>query len=61
MLAHVAAMGENQGKGVGQVLISDGLTGLRNGCVDVVVTYRDGCFVSKVGFQVCRTMFSRLR
>ncbi|MGD8266464.1 MAG: GNAT family N-acetyltransferase, partial [Chromatiales bacterium] len=41
----------HQGRGVGQALINFGLDELRNRSVDVVVTYGDPAFYSRVGFQ----------
>ncbi|KKI99199.1 GNAT family N-acetyltransferase [Prochlorothrix hollandica] len=51
MLAPVAVRTENQGKGIGQVLINYGLNELKKRSVAVVVTYGDPSFYSKVGFQ----------
>ena len=51
MLAPVAVSTENQGKGVGQALINYGLNELKSRSVDVVITYGDPTFYSKVGFE----------
>ena len=51
MLAPVAVSTKHQGKGVGQALINYGLNELKNRSVDVVITYGDPSFYSKVGFQ----------
>ena len=51
MLAPVAVSTKYQGKGVGQALINYGLNELRSRFVDVVVTYGDPSFYSKIGFQ----------
>jgi predicted N-acetyltransferase YhbS len=52
MLSPVAVSTELQGQGIGQALISHGLIQLKNRSVDVVITYGDPAFYSKVGFQV---------
>lgn len=51
MLAPVAVSTGHQGRGVGQALINYGLDELRRRSVDVVVTYGDPAFYSRVGFQ----------
>ncbi len=51
MLAPVAVGTQYQGEGVGQALINYGLKELKHRSVDVVVTYGDPSFYSKVGFQ----------
>jgi predicted N-acetyltransferase YhbS len=51
MLAPVAVRTEDQGKGIGQSLISYGLNELKKRSVSVVVTYGDPSYYSKVGFQ----------
>jgi predicted N-acetyltransferase YhbS len=51
MLAPVAVSTEHQGQGAGQALIKYGINELNNRSVDVVVTYGDPSFYSKVGFQ----------
>jgi len=51
MLAPVAVSAEHQGKGIGQALISYGLSELKKRSIDVAVTYGDPSFYSKVGFQ----------
>jgi len=51
MLAPVAVNTEYQGKGIGQALINYGLTEIKNRSVEVVVTYGDPSFYSKLGFQ----------
>lgn len=51
MLAPVAVSTENQGRGIGQALISYGLNELKKRSVSVAVTYGDPSFYSKLGFQ----------
>jgi len=51
MLAPVAVSTEHQGKGVGQGLINHALNKLKERSVEVVVTYGDPAYYSKVGFQ----------
>jgi len=51
MLSPVAVSTEYQGKGIGQALINYGLNELKKRAVDIVVTYGDPSFYSKVGFQ----------
>lgn len=51
MLAPVAVCREHQGQGIGQSLINYGLSELKTRPVNVVVTYGDPSFYSKVGFQ----------
>jgi predicted N-acetyltransferase YhbS len=51
MLAPVAVSTEYQGKGIGQALINYGLNELKKRSVNVVVTYGDPSFYSRVGFQ----------
>lgn len=51
MLAPVAVSTSFQGQGIGQALISYGLNELKKRAVEVVVTYGDPAFYSKVGFQ----------
>jgi len=51
MLAPVAVSTGHQGKGVGQALISFGLAELKKRSVDVVITYGDPSFYSRVGFE----------
>lgn len=51
MLAPVAVSAEHQGQGVGQALIRYGLHALKKRAANVVVTYGDPSFYSKVGFQ----------
>ncbi|MDX1351459.1 MAG: N-acetyltransferase [Thiomicrorhabdus sp.] len=51
MLAPVAVNTENQGKGIGQALINYGFNELKKRSAQVVVTYGDPSFYSKVGFQ----------
>lgn len=51
MLAPVAVHTEHQGKGVGTALINFGLNELKKRRVNVVVTYGDPSFYSKVGFE----------
>jgi len=51
ILSPVAVATEQQGKGVGQQLISYGIEYLRSINADLVFTYGDPAFYSKVGFQ----------
>ena len=51
MLAPVAISTEYQKKGIGQALINYGLSELKKRSVNVVVTYGDPSFYSKVGFE----------
>ncbi|SFG32560.1 GNAT family N-acetyltransferase [Neptunomonas qingdaonensis] len=51
MLAPVAVSTEHQGKGIGQALINYGLNAIKNGSANVVITYGDPSFYSKVGFE----------
>ena len=50
MLAPVAVSTAHQGKGVGQALIRYGLEQMRQRTVEVVITYGDPAFYSRVGF-----------
>lgn len=52
MLAPVAVSTEHQRKDIGQALINYGLNELKKRSVNVVVTYGDPSFYSKVGFHV---------
>ncbi|MET0088799.1 MAG: N-acetyltransferase [Candidatus Thiodiazotropha sp.] len=51
LLAPVAVSADHQGNGIGQSLINYGLNELKKLRVDVVVTYGDPSFYSKVGFK----------
>ena len=51
ILSPVAIATEQQGKGIGQELIKHGIEHLRHEDVDLVFTYGDPAFYSKVGFQ----------
>ena len=51
ILSPVAVTTREQGKGIGQKLISYGLEQLKQRNVEVVVTYGDPRFYSKVGFE----------
>lgn len=51
MLAPVAVSTKHQGKGVGQSLITYGLNELKTRSVNMVITYGDPSFYSKMGFQ----------
>jgi len=51
LLAPVAVHTDHQGKGVGQALINYGLNAIKGSDVEVVFTYGDINFYSKVGFQ----------
>lgn len=52
ILSPMATLTEHQGKGVGQKLINFGLETLKNDGVELVLTYGDPHFYSKVGFGV---------
>ncbi len=54
ILSPVAVASEHQGKGVGQKLINFGLGHLKSLNVDLVFTYGDPDFYSKVGFEQVR-------
>ena len=51
MLAPVAVRTENQGQGVGQTLINHGLNAMKCRSVEVVVTYGDPDYYSKLDFK----------
>ncbi|MFY0692158.1 MAG: N-acetyltransferase [Paracoccaceae bacterium] len=51
LLAPVAVATARQGQGIGQTLLSHGLSALREAGVDIVLTYGDPNYYSKVGFQ----------
>ncbi len=51
ILSPVAVRTDQQNKGVGQALIKHGIEKLREMSVDVVMTYGDPQYYSKVGFQ----------
>lgn len=51
MLAPVAVSTSHQGKGVGQKLIKYGLNDLKSRSVDVITTYGDPSYYSRVGFR----------
>lgn len=51
ILSPMATLTEYQGQGVGQKLINYGLENLKNDGVELVLTYGDINFYSKVGFQ----------
>jgi len=50
VLAPVAVATDQQGKGIGQRLLSHGLAALRSAGVDIVMTYGDPSYYAKVGF-----------
>ena len=52
ILAPVAIQTDHQGKGVGQKLINFGLNALKESGTELVLTYGDPKFYSKVGFGV---------
>ncbi len=52
ILSPMATLTEYQGKGVGQKLINFGLNVLKKNNVEIVTTYGDPNFYSKVGFSV---------
>jgi predicted N-acetyltransferase YhbS len=51
VLAPVAVRTDRQGEGIGQQLLTYGLKQLRGRGVDVVLTYGDPAYYSKVGFR----------
>ena len=51
ILSPMATLTEHQGKGIGQKLINFGLNILKENGVEVVVTYGDPNYYSKVGFK----------
>ncbi|MFH7241844.1 MAG: GNAT family N-acetyltransferase [Spirulina sp.] len=51
ILAPVAVQTDYQGQGIGQALITHGLQELKSKGVNVVTTYGDPAFYSKVGFR----------
>ncbi|KNX42955.1 Acetyltransferase (GNAT) family protein [Roseovarius tolerans] len=51
MMAPVAVATAHQGKGTGQRLIAQGLDALRQGGVDMAVTYGDPAFYGRAGFK----------
>lgn len=51
ILAPVAVRSDRQGNGIGQALISHGLTDLKDRGVSTVLTYGDPAFYQKVGFH----------
>lgn len=51
MLSPVAVRTDQQGKGIGQTLINHGLNELKTRAVDVVVTYGDPAYYSRIGFH----------
>jgi len=51
MLAPVAISTQHQGKRIGQALIQFGLDEMRNRSIDVIITYGDPAYYSKVGFR----------
>lgn len=51
MLAPVAVSPQHQQKGIGSSLIKFGINELKNKAVDIIITYGDPAFYSKVGFQ----------
>ena len=59
ILSPVAVAPEHQGQGHGQKLLQSGLEALRNAHVDVVVTYGDPNYYSKVGFHQITEAFAK--
>ncbi|MDC0358704.1 N-acetyltransferase [Oligoflexia bacterium] len=51
ILSPVAVHSKYQGKGIGQKLINHGLDEMKNRGTNIVITYGDPAFYSKVGFQ----------
>lgn len=58
VLGPVAVATDQQGRGVGQRLLTYGLTALRAAGVDIVVTYGDPAYYSKVGFTPISEAFA---
>jgi predicted N-acetyltransferase YhbS len=50
VLAPVAVAPDQQGRGIGQRLLTHGLAALRSAGVDIAVTYGDPSYYAKVGF-----------
>jgi putative acetyltransferase len=51
VLGPVAVATDQQGKGIGQRLLTHGLASLRNAGVDIAMTYGDPNYYAKVGFM----------
>lgn len=51
LLSPVAVATSQQGKGMGQALIRFGLDELKSRSADIVITYGDPAFYSRVGFE----------
>lgn len=52
ILSPMAVLPEHQGQGVGQALLTYALSKLREGGVDVAITYGDPAFYGRVGFRL---------
>ena len=59
VLAPVAVAADRQGQGIGQKLLTHGLTTLHSAGVDVAVTYGDPNYYSKVGFTPINEFFAQ--
>ncbi|MDT0681617.1 N-acetyltransferase [Roseicyclus sp. F158] len=59
ILSPAAISTRRQGEGIGQALLSHGLNTLRKSGVDVVLTYGDPNFYSKVGFETITEEIAR--
>ncbi len=59
VLAPVAVVPTHQGRGIGQKLLRHGLDTLRDGGVDMVLTYGDPTYYSKVGFEPITEEFAQ--
>ncbi|MBF0255476.1 MAG: N-acetyltransferase [Gammaproteobacteria bacterium] len=55
ILAPVAVASQHQGRGIGQQMLTQGLDLLRNQGIDIVLTYGDPGYYSRVGFQPIST------
>jgi predicted N-acetyltransferase YhbS len=58
ILAPMAVATDRQGEGIGQRLITHGLTALREAGVDIVLTYGDPAYYAKVGFAPITEAFA---
>jgi predicted N-acetyltransferase YhbS len=58
VLAPVAVATDRQGQGIGQALLTHGLTALRDAGVDIALTYGDPAYYSKVGFAPITEAFA---
>lgn len=58
LLAPLAVAVDRQGQGIGQRLVTAGLTELRRGAVDLVLTYGDPAFYGRIGFAPVEASFA---